>query len=129
MRPGGFDRVQIGIVAFLLATACNSDTTPITAVRPRTPAGPNFDAPAIAAALPSFWAHEVSGQDASGAFYDMLLPASWNGRLVLVVHGLIDPAAPVAPLPRTAAEDSAGAHGYGARHVPVQPRSGSRRGL
>lgn len=112
MRHGGFVRLWIGSAALLSATACSMDTSALHAPRLKIPSTPNFDGPATAAVLPSMWASEVAGQDASGAYYDLLLPASWNGRLVLVAHGLVDPAAPVAPIARTAAEDTVGAHGY-----------------
>jgi len=111
MRHGGLDRLQVATATLFLAVACSSEMTEAPA-RLAIPLAPNFDTPTAAAALPSMWAREVSGQDESGAYYDMLLPVSWNGRLVIVVHGLIDPALPVAPIARTPAEDSAGAHGY-----------------
>jgi pimeloyl-ACP methyl ester carboxylesterase len=111
MHHGVLNRLQIGIATLFLAAACSSQMTEAPA-RLKVPISPNFDTPTDAAALPAIWAREVSGQDESGAYYDMLLPASWNGRLVLVVHGLVDPALPVAPVGRTPAEDTAGAHGY-----------------
>ncbi|HEX4682052.1 MAG TPA: hypothetical protein VH277_05050 [Gemmatimonadaceae bacterium] len=100
------------ITLFVLAlTSCAKDPVAAPAIRRLSPhAGAVVDE--AAAALPALWAREVTGQSDNGAFYDLLLPQNWNGRLVVVIHGLIDPALPVAPIARTAAVDTAGAHGY-----------------
>lgn len=97
----------LGAILALTLGGCSSEpnksvTAPVTASAEVVPA----------AVLPSMWANEVDGTTETGSFYTLLLPKNWNGRLVIVAHGLIDPAATVVPVARTAAEDSAGAHGY-----------------
>lgn len=38
----------------------------------------------------------IEGQTADGALYAFAVPPQWNGRLVVYVHGIVDPGAPVA---------------------------------
>ena len=38
----------------------------------------------------------IEGQTGEGALYAFAVPAQWNGRLVVYVHGIVDPGAPVA---------------------------------
>jgi pimeloyl-ACP methyl ester carboxylesterase len=42
----------------------------------------------------------------------MFLPNDWNGRLVIFIHGLVDPARPIALPTLGPAADTLGAHGY-----------------
>jgi pimeloyl-ACP methyl ester carboxylesterase len=64
------------------------------------------------AATASVWARQVQGVTESGALYTMFLPNQWNGSLVLFIHGLVDPALPLALPTLGAAADTLGAHGY-----------------
>ncbi len=73
------------------------------------PTGPSY--PASAAQAPTVWASQVQGVSESGALYAMFLPYDWNGRLVIFVHGLVDPARPIALPTLGAAADTLGAHG------------------
>lgn len=108
----GFARAHIQLAITFIIIGCSA--APSESTSPRQRLADNVGAPlAAATVLPPMWASEADGVTESGAFYTLLLPQNWNGRLLLVVHGLIDPALPVAPAARTPAEDSAGAHGYG----------------
>jgi len=62
-------------------------------------------------ATSSVWASQVQGVTESGALYAMFLPHDWNGRLVIFIHGLVDPARPIALPTLGAAADTLGAHG------------------
>ncbi|HEV8401300.1 MAG TPA: alpha/beta hydrolase [Gemmatimonadales bacterium] len=46
----------------------------------------------------------------SGALYAMFLPDRWNGRLVIFIHGLVDPARPIALPTLGAAADTQRVH-------------------
>jgi pimeloyl-ACP methyl ester carboxylesterase len=110
-------RAQICLALATTLVACTTSPETITEVRkpqgltvnPTPLGGPSLDA---TSALPSMWSREIQGTTESGSFYDMLFPTAWNGRLLIVVHGLVDPALPVKLPARTPAEDVAGASGY-----------------
>jgi pimeloyl-ACP methyl ester carboxylesterase len=91
----------------LAALACDgsreSDVTASTA--------PRYLTASTEATTSSVWASQVQGVTESGALYVMFLPNDWNGRLVIFIHGLVDPARPIALPSLGAAADTLGAHG------------------
>ncbi len=98
--------VVIAAVLGLAGLGCDgsreSDVTAPTAPRYLT---------ASTEATSSVWASQVQGVTESGALYAMFLPHDWNGRLVIFIHGLVDPARPIALPTLGAAADTLGAHG------------------
>lgn len=48
-----------------------------------------------AAAVVSPWASVVDGED-GGALYRLMMPTNWNGDLVVLAHGYVDPFRPIA---------------------------------
>ena len=58
------------------------------------------------------WADQITGQTGPGSSYSLNVPANWNGKLVVYVHGFVDVAQPV-QLPSIAAlRDAIGEAGY-----------------
>jgi pimeloyl-ACP methyl ester carboxylesterase len=86
--------------AVLLVAACRDRAAP-TAPR-------YFEV--VDATAPCVWAEQVQGVTESGALYAMFLPDRWNGRLVIFIHGLVDPARPLALPSLGAAADTLRAH-------------------
>ena len=94
--------VVVTVIAALAILACDSpQTSDVTA--------PSYLATATEAT--SIWASEVQGVTESGALYALFLPPNWNGRLVIFVHGLVNPASPIALPTLGAAADTLAAHG------------------
>ena len=97
--------VVVTVIAALAILACDSpQTSDVTA-----PTAPRFLATAEAT-TPCVWAEQVQGVAESGALYAMFLPDRWNGRLVIFIHGLVDPARPLALPTLGAAADTLRAH-------------------
>jgi pimeloyl-ACP methyl ester carboxylesterase len=96
-----------GVLAGLAVLACDrsreSDITAATA--------PLYVATTTEATATGVWATQIQGLTESGALYAMFLPHDWNGRLVIFIHGLVDPARPIALPTLGAAADTLGAHG------------------
>ena len=90
--------------AMLALSACEDPRDPITA-----PTAPVYVETAEAT-TPCVWAEQVQGVAESGALYAMFLPDRWNGRLVIFIHGLVDPALPLALPVLGAAADTLRAH-------------------
>ena len=81
----------LAVLAGLAVMACESpQTSDVTA-----PTAPRFLA-TTEATSPCVWAEQVQGIAESGALYAMFVPDRWNGRLVIFIHGLVDPARPLA---------------------------------
>src|SRR6266581_4887318 len=96
----------ISVLAGLAIAACERSLPPeVTA-----PTAPRFLA-TTEATSPCIWAEQVQGVAESGALYAMFLPDRWNGRLVIFIHGLVDPARPLALPALGAAADTLAAHG------------------
>jgi len=95
----------IAVLAGLAIAACERSLPPeVTA-----PTAPRFLA-TTEATSPCIWAEQVQGVAESGALYAMFLPDRWNGRLVIFIHGLVDPARPLALPTLGAAADTLRAH-------------------
>src|SRR6478672_8364812 len=101
-------RLHYGILMIALAIGCDEATSPPTRLLAPLPRRTEE----VAAPAPApVWAQRVEGTD-EGAKYVLLFPtAPWNGRLVLFVHGLVDPARPIA-LPSTGGFDPFGRSNY-----------------
>ena len=92
-------------LAGLAALACDDSTKPdVTAPTP-----PRY-IETTDATTPCVWAGQVQGVTESGALYAMFLPDRWNGRLVIFIHGLVDPARPLALPTLGAAADTLRVH-------------------
>ncbi len=92
----------------LAVVACDSSrTSDVTA-----PTAPRYLTAATEATATGVWATQIQGVTESGALYAMFLPNAWNGGLVIFVHGLIDPARPIALPTLGPAADTVGARGY-----------------
>ena len=90
------------VLAVVAVVACDSSrASDVTA--------PSYLATATEAT--SVWASQVQGVTESGALYALFLPPAWNGRLVIFIHGLVDPARPLALPTLGAAADTLAAHG------------------
>src|SRR5437763_7431715 len=90
------------VIAVVAVVACDSSgASDVTA--------PSYLATATEAT--SVWASQVQGVTESGALYALFLPHAWNGRLVIFIHGLVDPARPLALPALGAAADTLAAHG------------------
>jgi len=90
------------VLAVIAVGACDSSgASDVTA--------PSYLATATEAT--SVWASQVQGVTESGALYALFLPHAWNGRLVIFIHGLVDPARPLALPALGAAADTLAAHG------------------
>jgi pimeloyl-ACP methyl ester carboxylesterase len=79
------------------------------------PAGPGPAAkravtPAPAGSLA--WAEQYQGETGPGSSYSLHVPANWNGKLVVYVHGFVDAALPVTLPSIDALRDAIGAQGY-----------------
>ena len=90
MRVGSLSVAIAGCVA--LALGCTDNQ----------PVGPN--APAMRKATPGV-AQVIEGETGPGSLYELFLPASWNGDLVIYSHGYVGPNEPIAlpqvdPLPQ-----------------------------
>lgn len=95
------------LVAPLLMACDDTPAGRLTAPDP----SPRLAELAVPAAAP-IWAKRIEGTTISGSKYALLYPnAKWNGRLVLIVHGLVDPARPIALPATTAGVDTLGANG------------------
>jgi pimeloyl-ACP methyl ester carboxylesterase len=80
--------------------------------RGRSITAPASPAAEVAAEAPaSAWASIVDGEDA-GALYRLMMPASWNGDLVVLAHGYVDPLTPVVLPDFAAFSDSLGRRGF-----------------
>src|SRR5437764_1834668 len=90
-RPRSTFAALLAVLAGLAVMACESpQTSDVTA-----PTAPRFLA-TTEATSPCVWAEQVQGIAESGALYAMFVPDRWNGRLVIFIHGLVDPARPLA---------------------------------
>src|SRR5881409_1658223 len=98
----------VAVLAGLAIVACDRSLPPeVTA-----PTAPRYLAAATEAVTTSVWASQVQGVTESGALYAMFLPHDWNGRLVIFVHGLVNPASPIAlPTLGMAAESTLAVNG------------------
>ena len=100
-------RLALGacLAAPLLLASCDRGQ-PLTA-----PASPSPDVVAEAAVSP--WASVLDGEE-GGALYRLMMPVSWNGDLVVLAHGYVDPLLPVTlPVADFAAfADSVGRRGF-----------------
>ena len=94
-------------VAGLAVLGCDSSQTPDVAA----PTAPPLLAATTEGTTTSVWASEVQGVTESGALYALFLPHDWNGRLVIFIHGLVDPASAIALPTLGAAADTLAAHG------------------
>jgi pimeloyl-ACP methyl ester carboxylesterase len=72
------------------------------------PAARSADVVAEAAVSP--WASIVDGEE-GGALYRLMMPASWNGDLLVIAHGYVDPLTPVVLPDNAAFSDSVGQRG------------------
>src|SRR5438876_1143716 len=95
-------------VAGLAVLGCDSSQTPDVAA----PTAPPLLAATTEGTTTSVWASEVQGVTESGALYALFLPHDWNGRLVIFIHGLVDPASAIALPTLGAAADTLRAHCY-----------------
>jgi hypothetical protein len=86
----------VTIAALLAIAACGGGGSSATAETPNPPAtAPSVPAPITEAAPQKSACIDVlpttatcyTGKDSAGAFYTIVMPASWNGRLVLHAHG------------------------------------------
>jgi len=88
-------RLALGgcLAAAVLLSSCDRGRA-ITA-----PPAPDADVAGItdlAVAIPAAsWASVVEGEE-GGALYRLMVPTSWNGDLVVLAHGYVDPLAPIA---------------------------------
>jgi pimeloyl-ACP methyl ester carboxylesterase len=81
--------------SFLLGASCDrqrSVTGPSSAVADITDL---TDVGAAAPALAASWASVTDGEE-GGALYRLMMPTNWNGDLVVIAHGYVDPFSPVA---------------------------------
>ena len=103
MNPPRTTRFAVAaVLAVVAVVACDSSrASDVTA--------PSYLATATEAT--SVWASQVQGVTESGALYALFLPHAWNGRLVIFIHGLVDPARPLALPALGAAADTLAAHG------------------
>jgi len=99
--------VVFAAVLGLAGLACDgSRESDVTA-----PTAPRYLTASTEATSSSVWASQAQGVTESGALYAMFLPHDWNGRLVIFIHGLVDPARPITLPTLGAAADTLGAHG------------------
>jgi pimeloyl-ACP methyl ester carboxylesterase len=95
----------LGVLAIAMLAACADDATGPgpTAKRATTPVPVGSLA----------WADQYQGETGPGSEYSLHVPANWNGKLVVYVHGFVDAALPVALPSIDALRDAIGAAGYG----------------
>lgn len=90
-------RLALGVclVAPFVLAGCDRGRTITAPPTAAAPAADVVDAIDVAAgALPAWWASVVDGEE-GGALYRLMMPASWNGDLVVLAHGYVDPLLPV----------------------------------
>jgi pimeloyl-ACP methyl ester carboxylesterase len=100
----------LAFVVGLTLTGCH-DAAPPSAPRQFPRPVRRTDDVAATEAQP-IWSRQVQGVDEAGGQYMLLYPtAPWTGRLVLIVHGLVDPRSPISLGPITPGEDLLGSRG------------------
>ena len=96
---------------FTIVTA----TITLAACSDRNPVSPNAASEVrspLSGPRSSVWAQQVVGETGPGSTYSLNMPDSWNGKLVVYVHGFVDAALPVALPTIDPLRDAMGAAGY-----------------
>lgn len=99
-------RIIACVMASIALGAC-SDGNPVSS----TP-GSVLRSPTQTARGSVSWADQLTGETGPGSTYSLNVPANWNGKLVVYVHGFVDAALPVTLPNVNALRDALGEAGY-----------------